>query len=212
MNILTRTQQTKIKLPATQVYQLLDNQLTIFLRPWGSQDYNQKVIDEISHYLSSAQADIDVTSPFDFHENLTSLANKTRIALLLAHDYFYKSENATEFNVGFEATIFFQLKNELAWSSVGRFGLKKIQKEKVSTLYESGSDLDSETLLPVQLIGIEKEIEIQSGSLVFEKKLQLLLYSSFNGELNVTDTQRSQVKIETKDNDATYWYSLIKSD
>ncbi len=212
MKIVTRSQQMKSKLPTTQVYHLLDNQLTVFIRPWGSQDYNQKILDEITHYLSSAQADIDVTSPFDYHENLTSLANKTRIALLLAHDLFYKTENANEFNVGFELILFFQVKHELAWSSVGRFGLKKISHNIINTIFESGADLDSEALLPVQLIGIEKEIEIQSGSLVFEKDLRLLLYSTYLGEITFADPLQSDLKIESRNADSTYWYSLIKSD
>ncbi len=212
MKIITRSQQSKDILPTTQVYHLLDNQLTIFLRPWGSQDYNQKIIDEISHYLSSAQADIDITSPFEFHENLTSLANKTRIALLLAHDYFYKTENFNELNVGFEATLFFQVKKELAWASVGRFGLKKVQAHGVTTLFEYGSDLDSEVLLPAQLIGVEREIEIQSGSLVFEQDLQLLLYSIYGGEIETTQLGASETKIESRSPHSTYWYSLIKSD
>ena len=212
MNIVTRSQQMKLKLPNSQIYHLLDNQLTIFLRAWGSQDYNQKMLDEISHYLSSAQADIDVTSPFDFHENLTSLANKTRIAVLLAHDYFYKNENASDFSVGFEVTVLFHSKSELAWSSVGRFGLKKIQNNHCNTLFESGTDLDSENLFPVQLVGIEKEIEVQSGSLFFDKSSQLILYSTYQGELNIKINSSNDVQIDAANEDSTYWYSLIKSD
>jgi hypothetical protein len=212
VNIETRTQQSIATLPTTQIYHLLDNQLTVFLRPWGSQDYNQKIIDEISHYLSSAQADIDITSPFEFHENLTTLANKVRIALLLAHDYFYKTENSNELNVGFEATIFFHAKNELAWASVGRFGLKKMHIGHINTLFEIGGDLDSEILLPVQLIGAEKEIEVHSGSLVFDKNIQLLLYSTFRGDLEILSLGLDKFQIDSRIADSTYWYSLIKSD
>lgn len=204
------------KLPTTQIYNLLDDKLTLFVRPWGSQDYNQKLVDEITHYLSSAQADIDVTSPFDYHESLTSLANKTRIALLLAHDLFYKTENSTEFTVGFEVAVVFQVKNQLAWSSVGRFGLKKIIRGSANTIFESGADLDSEALLPVQMVGIEKEIEIQSGSLVFEGDLQLLLYSTYGGEIKIFPSvhggPQSEPQIESQLPESTYWYSLIKSD
>lgn len=204
------------KLPTTQVYTLLDNQLILFVRPWGSQDYNQKLIDEITHYLSSAQADIDVTSPFDYHENLTSLANRTRIALLLAHDLFYKTENSTEFIVGFEVAVVFRVKNQLAWSSVGRFGLKKIFQGSANTIFQCGADLDSEALLPVQMLGIEKEIEIQSGSLLFEGDLQLLLYSTYGGEISILPSVhgqlQSEIQIESRQPQSTYWYSLIKSD
>ncbi|MBC7741878.1 MAG: hypothetical protein H7061_06760 [Bdellovibrionaceae bacterium] len=212
MKITTRSQQGALRLPATQISNLLDGQMTLFLRPWGSQDFNQKFIDEVTHYLSSAQADIDVTSPFDFHENLTSLSNKTRIAMLLAHDYFLKVENVNEFSVGFEATIFFHAKNELAWSSVGRFGLKKIQGENVNTLFEAGVDRDDETLLPVQLVGIEKEIEIQSGSLIFNADIQLLLYSTYQGEISTRPNGSDPLVIDAKNSECIYWYSLINAD
>ncbi len=209
MNLTTRSQQGNLLLPATQIYTLLDGQLTLFLRAWGSQDYNQKFIDEVSHYLSSAQADIDVTSPFEYHENMTTLANKTRIAVLLAHDLFFKTDNVNELTVGFEAAVFFQTKTELAWSSVGRFGLKKYQKQNVNTLFEAGADRDHETLLPVELIGVEKDIEIQTGSLYFEKEMQLLLYSCYNGEIICNNQSAQPLIFEARSLDMTYWYSLM---
>ena len=96
MKLNTRSAVFKNHLPATQTYQSLNNQLTVFLRAWGSVEYNQKVIDEITHYLSTTQADIEVTTPFDYVESLSSLANRARVSLLLAHDLFYKTDNRNE--------------------------------------------------------------------------------------------------------------------
>ena len=96
MKFFSRTAYTGPRLANTNVLNLLDDQLILVLRSWGSSDYNQKFIDEVKHYLSSTQADIEVTTPFDYQENLSGLANRTRVSLLLAHDLFYKSENKNE--------------------------------------------------------------------------------------------------------------------
>ena len=177
MKWMSRSSQQKIKMPTTHVYHLLDDQLSLVVRAWGSQEYNQKLIDEVSHYLSSAQADLDVTTPFEYKENLSSLANKTRIALLLAQDYFCSAQNKTEFTVGFEVLVIFKIKNELAWSSVGRFSLKKIQKSYLQTLFECGTDIDQEVLLPAELLGVERDIEINSGSMKTIPQSQILISS-----------------------------------
>lgn len=212
MKWLTRSSQQSLKMPATQVYHLLDNQMSLAVRAWGSQEFNQKFIDEVSFYLSSAQADLDVTSPFDFRENLSSLANKTRIALLLAHDFFYKSQNKTEFAVGFEAAVFFSSKNELAWSSVGRFSLKKVKDLYLQTVFDSGTDRDEETLLPVELLGVEKEVEINSGSVFLDYQTQLLLSSVYGGELIFESASSKQARLQPVNNSMTYWYSLMTVD
>lgn len=209
MKVINRSRQSEQKIPTTHMHQLLDNQMTLFVRSWGSQDYNQKLIDEISHYMSSAQADLEVTTPFDFQENLSSLANRTRISFLLAHDYFYKNENKSEYSVGFEAVVFFQLKNELAWSSVGRFGLKKINEDHVNCLFENGTDLDQQVLLPAELIGLEGDIDIRSGSMVFQKNDILVLSSTFQTDLTILSNQAGEPTVQANNPNSTYWYSVL---
>ncbi len=212
MKWVSRSSQQKLKMPTTQVYHMLDDQMTLLVRAWGSQEQNQKLIDEITHFMSSAQADLDVTSPFDFRENLSNLANKTRISLLLAHDLFYKTENKNDFAVGFEVAVFFRIKNELAWSSVGRFSLKKINSSYLQTLYASGSDRDDDTLLPTDLLGAEKEVEINSGSMLISAHTHVLISSVYGGDLLFESKNDSQASIIPSNSSMTYWYSLVSPD
>jgi hypothetical protein len=212
MKWTSRSSMQKLKMPPTQVYHLLDDQMTLVVRAWGSQEFNQQLIDEVSSYLSSAQADLDVTSPFDFKENLSSLANKTRISLLLAQDLFYKSQNKTEFSVGFEVCVFFQLKNELAWASVGRFSLRKIKNLYMQTMFDMGTDRDDETLLPVELLGVEKEVEIICGSLRLQSGTQFLLSSTYGGHLDFESGASTQENLLPVNNAMSYWYSLMTVD
>lgn len=210
MKVLTRSANHVHQLPNTQVYQQLNNQLTVFLRTWGSSEYNQKVIDEITHYLSTTQADIEVTTPFDYLESLSSLANRTRVALLLAHDLLYKTDNRNEYLVGFECMVLFKNKKEIAWSSVGRFTLSKIQNERLNTIVAMGTDLDEETLLPVQLMGLEKDITVVSGSIAVAGETKLVVASSFNSDLTL-GSGLGAASIEVSPYNATYWFSLVNT-
>lgn len=216
MKLISRSAHHGPRMAPTQVFHLLDNQLLVLLRPWGSSDYNQKFLDEIAHYLSSTQADLEVTTPFDYQENLSALANRTRVALLLAHDLFYKHENKSEYSVGFEAMVLFTQRNELAWSTVGRFALDKVTggpdaagaPGAVNHLLQSGSDLDHEILLPAQLIGLEREIDIVSGSLVFDERTRLVVSSVFGCELQIRPEESSEALVDAAGGGA-YWFAVV---
>jgi hypothetical protein len=210
MKFVTHSVQSELRLAQTNIYNLLDDQLILILRSWGSTEYNQKFVDEVSHYLSSTQADLEVTTPFDYQENLSSLANRTRVSILLVHDLFYKSENKSEYLVGFEATILFKSKNELAWSSVGRFAIDKVIGDLVNTNLKNGSDLDLETVLPVQLIGVEREIDISSGSILISEGCKVIVSSSYKCimVLNKEHTADNNI-VEATPSGGSYWFSVI---
>lgn len=212
MKVISRTGSTGQRFTATNVLNLLDDQLILILRSWGSFDYNQRFTDEVAHYLSSTQADVEVTTPFEYQENLSPLANRTRTSLLLAHDLFYKSENKNEYIVGFEAMVLFKSKNELAWSSVGRFAIDKVVDKSFCTLVKNGSDLDIEVLLPVQLIGVEREIDISSGSIVLNSEDKVVISSTYkcNIKLN-SDAPSVDSMVDIENSNGAYWFSVITS-
>lgn len=200
-------------MPGTTTMSLLDNELIIIMRSWGSSEHNQKFIDEIVHYLSSTQADLEVTTPFDYQENLSALANRTRVSLLLAHDYFYRNENKNEYLIGFEATVLFKSKNEVAWSSVGRFQIGKIVEQRICSFVDNGSDLDCEILLPVQLIGIEREIDISSGSMGLQSGEKVVISSVFRSEITVKDSSDSiESIIDVIGTGGASWYGIVTSE
>ncbi len=209
MKILSRSSTNQSQMPSTQTYLQLNDQLVIFLRTWGAGDYNQKVVDEVTHYISTTQADIEVTTPFDYNESMSSSANRTRISLMLAHDLLYKTDNRTEYLVAFEVLVMYQNKNELAWSSVGRFNISKLQGNRMTPLLQLGSDLDNETLLPIQLIGVEKETCMNSGSILFEKNTPIIVSSPFQCEIVLNDAGDVNQLVEAEPFQSTYWYSVL---
>lgn len=213
MRFFSRTGSIGQRFTATNVLNLLDDQLILILRAWGSSEYNQRFTDEVTHYLASTQADLEVTTPFDYQENLSALANRTRTSLLLAHDLFYKTENKNEFTVGFEATILFKSKNELAWSSVGRFAIEKVIDKTIRTFVKNGSDLDAEVLLPVQLVGVEREIDISSGSMVLNAEDKVIISSTYKCDIKLNNNAKSvDSLIDVENSNGVYWFSVITSE
>ncbi len=170
----------KFKFPATQVYSLLDDQLHIFLRSWNGNDANQKVIDEINHFLSAANADLEVTTPFEFIENLSSMANKVRISILLANDVIYKTENKEKYLQGFELAIVFKSQQEIVWSTVGRFEIRATKNQKNISVSHGGQFLDDQILLPVSLLGIDREPHVLTGSISVKNLDSLQIHSDFD--------------------------------
>lgn len=211
MKILSRSSTHQSQMPPTQSYLQLNDQLIIFLRTWGAADYNQKVVDEITHYISTTQADIEVTTPFDYNESISSSANRTRISLLLAHDLLYKTDNRTEYLVAFEALVMYRNKNELAWSSVGRFNISKLQNRRMTPILQIGSDLDREALLPIQLIGVEKEICMNSGSILIDQNTPIVVSSPFSCDIILNDADDVNHLVEAEPFQSTYWYSILTS-
>ncbi len=212
MVIEVHSHQGIFKMPSTTVHQLLDDKLIIYLRSWGSQDYDQKFIEEVMYFLSTAQADIEVTSPFDYLENLSPLANKVRISLLLAHDYFYKIENKSSFSVGFETAVLMKVKNEIAWAAVGRFDLFKKSDSDLQIVSATGTDRDQFLLLPVDLVGVEKDFDMRCGSLLSTDQ-PLFVSSTFKNKLYLdTGNNLQESAARLIDPDGTYWFSKIKSE
>lgn len=169
------------KMPNTHVTSLLNDHLLIIVRSWNGPEINQKIVDEISHYMSSVEADLEVTSPFGYSENLTMYANKVKIALMLSNDAVYNTDNREVYQHGAEVAIVFQKNSEVAWASVGRFSIEAFKEDRRLKLFDSGGSFDDEVLLPVALIGLNKSPDVFAGS-ISTKKLQALEVKSIFGQ------------------------------
>ena len=173
------------KFPQTQVIQLLNDQLFIFFRSWSGLEIQQKVIDEISHFLSAADADLEVTTPFEFIESLSSYANKVRISLLLANDIVHKTENKERYAQGCEIGIVYKKNNEVICASVGRFGFTAIKNEQRMVLSSGGNLLDDQVLLPTQLLGLDPTPIIQINSISTKGLSELVVDSDYFNQSTV---------------------------
>lgn len=177
------------KFPQTHVHSLLNDNLLIFLRLWSGPEVEQKAIDEIMRYLSAADADLEVTTPFDYIESISSLSNKVRVAMLLANEALYL-DNKEKYTQGFEIAICYKHNKEISMCSVGRFAFSALKKDKKFTMYESGGFLDDLVLLPTDLLGLEREVDIKCSS------------------ISVRDL--SSVQVSSKFDQNTFWSADVK--
>ena len=72
-----------------------------------------------------------------------------------------------------------------------------------------GTDLDEETLLPAQLIGLEKQISVQAGSVAVNENSKILVSSVFDCELSLSNPNSESGMVEVTPSQATYWYSVV---
>jgi len=154
----------EFKLPQTQVTTYLNDQLILVIRSWTGSDHIQTVIDEITRFLSAADAELEVTTPFDYLESLSTIANKVRIALLLANDAIY-THNKDKYLFGFEVAICFKSQREIVVASMGRFSIQYEKNHKIFNLYQRGGLIDESVLLPPNLLGIDKTPQVDCYSL-----------------------------------------------
>lgn len=167
------------KFPQTHVHSLLNDNLLVCIRLWSGPEVEQKAVDEILRYLSAADADLEVTTPFDYIESLSSLSNKVRVALLLANEALYV-DNKEKYSQGFEIAICYKHNKEISLGSVGRFAFMAHKKDKKFLMFESGGFLDDLVLLPTDLLGVEREVDIKCISVSTRDLSSIQISSNFD--------------------------------
>ena len=180
------------RFPATQIVSLLNDRLFIFTRCWSGPEIQQKVVDEISHFLSAANADLEVTTPFEYLSSLSSVANKVRISLLLANDLIYKTENKETYNQGCEIALVYQKDHEVVCASIGRFSFTSVVDAEQICISTGGQLLDRIVLLPTQLLGIDIIPNIQVNSVASRQINEIRIESNYQNQqcywkVSVTD-------------------------
>jgi len=181
MKYFERSHNGELKQPQTTVVSVLNNNLLIAVRSWSGQDLESTVVDEIVHFLSAADADLEVTTPFEYLESLSTLANKVRIAILLANDAVF-AQNKDKYQYGFEISVCYKNQNEVVLASVGRFALQFLKNNIQYNLYEVSGLIDDLTLLPGSLLGIDKVPEVICHSLSLKGLSTIFITSKYNDD------------------------------
>lgn len=167
------------KFPQTHHFSLLSQNLIICIRAWSGDEALQKIVEEVERYLSSAEVEIEVTTPFDYLESLSPIANKIRVSLLLANEALY-TINKELYTCGHEVIICYKHKNEIGIGSIGRFSVTAHKEQKKLKLYETGGLCDDQILLPANLVGLDREPEIRCASTARKNLKVLELHSAFD--------------------------------
>lgn len=166
--------------PSTSITDYFEKDLLVIVRPWNNSDHLKVVIEEVSQYLSATQADLELTTPFQFLEGLSTLANKLRISALLANDRLFKAENREFYTCGFEMVLLYKKNTELAWLAIGGFELQAEFNDFTKIICANGDVLDANNLLPPHLLGVDRSPVMQAGSVSIQNLKALEIKSYFN--------------------------------
>lgn len=186
MKLQERSYSTKIIRPKPLVHQQDDGGLIVVATSWGKAEHAQRAVEEVVKYVGAAQADVEVTSPFDFLSALTDEVNYLRTALLITNDILYRGENRSEYFSGVEILTLFKRGSQVAWAHVGNPSvLIQRQGQRLQPL-SIGLDLSSELSpndtflppLPAQLLGMDPTCYIQCGHTRVSEGDQLVLFGS----------------------------------
>ena len=167
-------------IPGTSITDFFEKDLLVIVRPWNNSDHLKVVIEEVSQYLSATQADLELTTPFQFVEGLSTLANKLRISALLANDRLFKAENRETYACGFEMVLLYKKNTELAWLAIGGFEFEAEFKDYKKIICSNGDVLESCNLLPPHLLGVDRTPVLQAGSVNIKDLTSLKIKSYFN--------------------------------
>ena len=167
-------------IPGTSITDYFEKDLLVIVRPWNNSDHLKVVIEEVSQYLSATQADLELTTPFQYVEGLSTLANKLRISTLLANDRLFKAENREIYSCGFEMVLLYKKHIELAWLAIGGFEIEAEFSDFKKIICANGDILDSNNLLPPHLLGVDRTPVLQAGSISNVDLQSLRIKSYFN--------------------------------
>lgn len=170
---------------------------------WGRPEDADRAQEVVFNYVSSSLADVEVTSPFELHLHLTKEANVLRIGTLLANDELFRTENKIEWQSGVEMVSFIVKKNQISWAQIGAPSVQLIDVNgKVNPLsvvfdYSKSYSLSCNSILPENLLGIERNCKLDCGDSFFQNSSKIVFatnsFHRVNGEINVENLSRQLV-------------------
>lgn len=226
MKMQDRSYSTKIIRPKPLVHQQDDGGLIVVATSWGKTEHAQRALDEVVKYVNSAQADVEVTSPFDFLTALTDEVNYLRTALLITNDMLYRGENKSEYFSGVEILALFKRGSQVAWAHVGNPSVLIQRHGQRLQPLSMGLDLSAELSegdsilppLPAQLLGMDPTCYIQCGhTRVSEGDKLVLLGSASIATALWTETHGADMGTLTQrmiqeSPETPFWLGLVQLD
>lgn len=221
MKSAERSYSTKIYRPKPTVSISSDEKTVIVATSWTIQEHAQKVISEVTQFLDSSFADVEVTSPFEYLPQLSKISNSLRIALLIANDVIYRVENRSELTAAVEVCILHKYQNQIFYAQVGQPQIFLQSADQSLQPVTAGVDLRSPPL-PRDLLGLEIRPQIQMGQFeVSSEDRVVLLSSSFISPEFLKAAVRSSLSEELQDytkrmvqtlSQEPFWISLLEID
>lgn len=225
MKLAERSYSTKSVRPRPLIYAEPDGSLLVITTSWGEPALAERVNEDIAKYVQAANADVEVTSPFEFMTSLSDEANHLRVATLISNESLYRGDNRVEYLSGFETLVLYQKENKIAFAQVGAPHLL-IHREglglaPISVSYESSHEFGSvgEILPPIpqQLAGVDASLNLRCGDFRVERSDHLLLYAGafwpdtlWRPTMAGVDLNQFAQRIVQKIPDSPFWIGLVQ--
>lgn len=224
MQIKERSYNTKIFRPKPILRWEIENQFLMVATNWGAIDSAHKILDEIAKYVTAAQGDVEVTTPFEFLPQLSPQANALRIATLLANELIFRSDNRNEFVAGIELCLILKTKSQLSWLQVGQPHLYFKQGASLIQPLSIIPDLSFDHItpnkatapLPKDMLGTESILMPHVGHCLVHPNDQLLLISRPQAPAdlglltqNSIDLKEITLSLTQENQDSPFWLGLV---
>jgi hypothetical protein len=170
--ILQKTYPGQIARPSVEAVFYPNENLAVITTPWGSRDASVQLTQMVQNYYGSTLTDAEATSPYARLPGLSPVSNSLRGAVLLANEGLFDKFNKIMYTSACEALFLGFHKSELSWIQVGQPHLLLLRQGRLITL-ESAMDLNMDypnsSPLPSRLLGVERQLEVQTKNLVTQK-------------------------------------------
>lgn len=220
MKLLERNYSSQIYRPKSEIFNDENYNLIIVSTSWGMPEHSQKVIEEISRYVSAAKADIEVTSPFEFLSCYPSDVNYLRVASMICNDILYRQFNSVEYMAGVEFTAILQTGNQISWAQVGSSSLFLNRLEQglipLNFSVDLSVDLMQSAPLPQNLLGSDYHCNMRLGHCLARPTDQLILLSSsyvpatiFSKNTGLITLEEITHELVSKNPESPFWTGIV---
>ncbi len=149
--------------PNARVKQFDNLSLSIASVAWGENQGQAIIESEVEKFLAAAQADLELTTPFERMGGITQEANTLRIALQLANDSVLRGLNAAEYHEAYEALLIWCKNRSLTMALVGEIQVWQYTSSK-TLLPLLCSQSPPQHAFPQTVLGVETNIDVKCYS------------------------------------------------
>lgn len=186
MHIQERSYSAKTFRPKPYIHMEPDGSLLVVATSWGRAEHAQMTAEEVAKYVSAAQGDVEVTSPFEFLTCLSDGANHLRIGLLIANEFLYRGENKNEYQCGVEVLAISRKGSQVAWAQVGSPHVLLNRQGRplvpLSTVFDHSFEMSlsgrKASPLPSHFLGVDPTCNVMCGDLQATSRDSLILLAS----------------------------------
>ncbi len=174
MEVNLRSYNSQFYRPKPNIHRDNSGDVLILTTTWGDQGIENRMVSDLLKNIEAMNIDPELTNAFSIEDCFTKEGNTLRHTLRMANESMLRTENKIRYSCGLEIIIFMKSKNEITWAQVGDNNMFMSKASGGVQSLTCGGDLDFEFEtgkadsiggpLPTWLLGVEKTIYVQTGS------------------------------------------------